>query len=120
MPRKTTRDNFRVEVYPRKPGDYGSVSLPNRWFPETEQETEGRCKAIAEQIERHVDDLPTRGGKTVVAWDSEHTCEFCGTDWTGKDKDYNGGCCDEDEEHSPEKPKEQECQLTPHSTDLTK
>ena len=38
------------------------------------------CEAIAEQIRRHVDDLPTYGGRGVsVVWDDKEVCEHCGS-----------------------------------------
>ena len=96
MPRATRKTNIRVEVEPRQNGDFGFAIM--RSLPETEEQMIGRCEAIAEQIRRHVDDLPSRGARGVsVIWDTEAYCEYCGSPWTeGRDSPHNGGCCDED------------------------
>ncbi len=68
-----TRTNFRVVVYPRDAGDFGFGSITG--CERKEDEAEALCKEIADQIRRHVDELPsswkdsTRG--VHVEWDEE-------------------------------------------------
>lgn len=54
---------------------------------------------VAKQIRRHVDNI----GTVEVIRELAHTCEHCGYDWTEASTTYNGGCCDKDEENSPNK-----------------
>ena len=69
------RTNFRVEVYPRRTSDFGSVSLtqPKR----TEQEEEAWTQQIADAINSgQYGDLPDllpsqRGQRAFVVWDTE-------------------------------------------------
>lgn len=99
---KTTKEtNFRVEVYPRGPGDYGSFSIGGT--SRTAKEERAVCEDIAAQIRRHVDDLPTRGNRGVeVIYDEEDVCSYCGSGWTEDSDEFNGGCCAKDMEHEPE------------------
>lgn len=94
--KKTHREDFRVEVYPRSPGDFGFAFMSGR--EKTEAEWEEDCREIARDIERHVDGLPTRGTKTSIVWDTVNLCSFCGSQWTEDDDQYNGGCCSKDQE----------------------
>lgn len=95
--KKTVRNNFRVEVTPRRLGDFGLL-MTNAFGNHTEREEESACEAIADEIKRHVDGLPTSRDRGVqIIWDSENVCEFCGSQWT-EDGDYNGGCCTKDVE----------------------
>lgn len=98
--KKAVRSNFRVEVYPRSPGDFsfGSISGTS----ETEEESTSRCESIAAKIERHVDGLPYRGAKTCIIWDTEYVCEHCGYRWSEDSEQYNGGCCTKDIDHQVE------------------
>jgi hypothetical protein len=96
MASKSIRTNFRVEVTPRHPGDFGFASVSGQPYPEAEQELD--CQHIADQIKRHVDGLPSWNNRGVaVIWDTETTCEHCGAVWTEEDSTYNGGCCAADE-----------------------
>lgn len=99
MAKRTFRENFRVEVYARSPGDFGFGFISG--FRRSETEWEQECKEIASQIERHVDGLPSRGAKTTVVWDAIDICEHCGARWTEDSDTYNGGCCDKDEAAAP-------------------
>ena len=101
MPKKRIRSEFRVEVQPRSPGDFGCGSLSG--MTQTEKEWEQDCEAIADQIRRHVDGLSSGHGRGVsVAWDSEFVCGYCGGPWTEDGETYNGYCCDDDEKNNPE------------------
>ena len=86
------RVNYRVEVCPRSPGEFGVGYISGIGWIEAEEQR--ACKKIAEQVKRHVDGL---AGVNVV-WDTEETCEHCGATWTEGDSKHNGGCCDKDYE----------------------
>lgn len=51
------------------------------------------CEYIALQVKRHIDNVYD----VSVEFDTEHVCEYCGAEWSEADKDYNGGCCNEDQ-----------------------
>jgi len=101
MPKKAHRENFRVEVYPRNPGDFGCGSISG--CTQTEKEWEQACQDILDQIKRHVDGLPHRHAVGDVVWDTIGVCSFCDRSWTEDSDKYNGGCCDEDEDGNPER-----------------
>ena len=88
------RDNFCVVVTPRSPGDFriGSISGIKR----SEDESEKLCEEIAEQIRRHMDELPSSwmgGNRGVsVTWDSAVVCSLCGLEWE-VDDDGTPCCC---------------------------
>jgi len=101
MGQKSQRTNFRVEVTPRDPGDFGFARIGGQ--TRSEEESERLCESIASDIRRHVDDLQSFGNRGVsVRWDSEMVCEHCGSGWTETDRNYNGGCCKEDEDRHQE------------------
>lgn len=94
---KITRGNFRVEVEPRNPGDfkYASISGQTR----TEEESISICEEIADDIRRHVDNLPYNGNRGVsVIWDEEKVCEHCGSEWNPTC--FGNDCCDKDIEEN--------------------
>jgi hypothetical protein len=98
MPREVRRTNVRVEVVPRRPGDYGWASFgPSE---EPVEKTISRAEDIAEQIRRHVDGLPSYGDRGVsIVWDDEPVCSHCGATWTtAPDSPHNNGCCHKDSE----------------------
>ncbi len=45
-------------------------------------------------IERHIDGF----AECVVETVSDEFCQFCGSNWTASNSNYNGGCCDADED----------------------
>lgn len=96
MARKIVRTNYRVEVYPRRPGDFGVMHIGND--DHSEEEAQRICDHIAECIKKHVGKLDDDRGDVHVVFDSESVCEHCGAIWTEAGADYNGGCCPEDEE----------------------
>lgn len=91
-------DNYRVVINPRRLGDYGSISMSDNFFTSGEEDRQKqykeRCEEIAKDVERHVDNV----GSALVEFDTFYVCEHCGADWTEKTEDYNGGCCDKDEQ----------------------
>ena len=87
---KKTNVNFRVEVTPRAPGDFGICFIGGQ--TRTEKETRDICNDMIQQIRRHVDGIDS----AVLAYDVEETCEHCGRQWTKGDSPHNGGCCDQD------------------------
>lgn len=97
MGMKKKKMDFRVEVEPRSPGDFGVAQISGR--DQSDEAWIADCEAIADQIRRHVDGLPSYGNRgVIVRWDEDPVCEHCGYDWTeGEDSPHNGGCCAEDE-----------------------
>lgn len=92
MGKQINRNNFRVEVYPRDPGDLGFARIGGR--VRSERDAEIACEEIASDIRRHVSDLPTYGNRGVsVVWDDEPVCSHCGSRWTEPHERHNGGCC---------------------------
>lgn len=93
--------NHRVEVYPRKPGDFGVVIMSG---DHAEDEKARQCEEIAQQIRKHVNGIPSRAADCYqgvrVIFDAEESCEHCGSAWTGNDQN-NGGCCDGDMKDQP-------------------
>ena len=87
--KKTERDNYHVEVYPKSNGYIGRY---------TNAEVKDRCETMIEQINRHVDGV----NFAELAFDEVSVCSFCGSIWTEKEDNYNRGCCDKDEENNPE------------------
>lgn len=103
--KKNRKQNIRVVVYPRSPGDFGSFSISGQ--KRSEEETLQMCEEIADDIRRHVDNIPSRsiGGNSrgvSVEWDDDPVCEYCGSIWSEDSVTYNGGCCSKDEENNPE------------------
>lgn len=83
------KTNIRVEVYPRSPGDFGFASIGG--MSRSEQEELRLCEEIAQQIRRHVDELPSRGNRGVdVVYETETVCSHCGYSW---EEDENGPLC---------------------------
>ncbi len=52
------------------------------------------AEQLAKQIKRHCDDIESVEIKTI----EENICEFCGYGWTEDSAEYNGGCCDKDQD----------------------
>lgn len=98
MAKRTTQTNYRVVIYPHGLGDFGSISMSDSMFctdeADRQRQYKARCEEIARDAKRHVDDV----GQIVVEHDDEDECEHCGSRWTEKSSDYNGGCCSKDEE----------------------
>ena len=80
MGKITQQSNWRVEVEPRQYSHTTATVLQER------------CESIAEQIRRHVDDFRS----VEVVCDNEAVCCYCGSKWTERGVDYNGGCCSKD------------------------
>ena len=99
MGHKTIKENIRVEVDPRDPGDFGIARI-HGLFSSSEQQKIADCEDIAAQIRRHVDGLPTYGDRGVsVKWDERTVCEHCGYEWgVPVGSPHNGGCCSKDAE----------------------
>lgn len=86
------KENYRVEVEPKYYG-YGPGS---KFYKQHDHENglQRTCDAIAEQIRRHVDYTAS----VRVMFDQHPVCEHCGSHWTEDSAEYNGGCCDKDQE----------------------
>ena len=100
------KENFRVVVEPKRLGDFGFVSTSDCLLygdgPEAQKRIEAeyaeRCQGIAAEVKRHVDNVAW----AAVEYDQGYACEYCGSTWTERSDNYNGGCCtrDEDEEEA--------------------
>lgn len=88
------KSNFRVVVTPRRLGDYGSIRISDNFFgnksdEQIEKDYLNRCKDIADQIKRHVDDVDS----VEVDYDAEEpVCSHCNLDWD-IDEDGCPTCC---------------------------
>lgn len=99
---KSIPTNFRVVVEPRGLGDLGWVRTSASFLygtgPEAEariaKEMQDRCEEIVSQIKRHVDQIAYAG----VEFDRPDVCGHCGHAWTESDPNYNGGCCQKDQD----------------------
>lgn len=96
MAKITRRTNFRVVVRPRPPGDFGYAQVPG--LTHSEERTLRICQEIADQIRRHVDNLPTPGRDrnrgVQVTWDTEDYCSHC-AGWWETEPDGRPVCCQE-------------------------
>lgn len=88
---KRVKNDIRVEVEPRHPGNFGWVSISG--CERSEAETISICESIVQDIKRHVDDIQD----ARVVYHTELVCEHCDSIWTeGEDSPHNGGCCFKD------------------------
>jgi len=91
-------ENYRVVIEPRRLGDFGIASVSDRMIcPDEERrqrEYKERCQEIVSDIKRHIDNV----GSVDIECDAIEECEHCGARWTESSKEYNGGCCDADQE----------------------
>ena len=91
-------ENYRVEIVPRRLGDFGIASVSDSFFGESKENIEAqyraRCHEIAESVNRHVDNI----GIAHVVFDTVATCKHCGHAWTEESNEYNGGCCAKDQD----------------------
>lgn len=92
--KKSFITDVRIEISP----DLGNSS---GLFYNTEAKRmkalEDQANEMLAQIKRHVD-----GARhACIVFDREDRCEHCGYRWT-EAGDYNGGCCDKDEEGNPD------------------
>lgn len=87
------KSNFRVTIEPKRLGDYGSVRVSDSMVYKTKEERENayheRCKEIAEQIKRHVDNI----GCVSVDYDIEETCSHCNLRWESDELTGKPLCC---------------------------
>ena len=98
MKKKVLTDVF-VKVCP-----LGGLSWLRRRSPGEELKIkQDAARSIMAEIKRHVDDVESM---EIVEEFNECVCEFCGAEWTEKSDNYNGGCCDKDEENAPKEGKD--------------
>jgi rubrerythrin len=95
---KATPDpnGWHIEVYPRSAGDFGFASMSG--IRRDAREAGYMQREMQEQIERHVDNLPSRGARTQVVYDS-WSCGECGYSFSTKslaDECCDDGCDDEE------------------------
>jgi hypothetical protein len=88
MARKTTFENFCVEVIPEDPR--GTLYISTKPEASTlEYKYRRACEEIVSEIKRHVDGISSAN----IVWDTVHSCEHCGAKWSEESTIYNGGCC---------------------------
>lgn len=62
------KENFRLIVIPREPGDFGAFYVSDSLSPEEyEKFMMERCKEIKRDIMRHIDDVEN----VYITWDEE-------------------------------------------------
>lgn len=98
MSRKiSTRENYRVVVTPRRLGDFGVARISESacYADEADRHKQylDACERIKQHIKRHADDVYS----VDIEYDEIFVCKYCGSEWTEKDKNYNGGCCGHDQ-----------------------
>jgi hypothetical protein len=99
---KSIPSNFRIVVEPRGLGDLGWVRTSASFLygngPDAEarisKDMQDRCEEIVSQIKRHVDLISYAG----VEFDQPDVCEHCGYPWGEDQPNYNGGCCQKDQD----------------------
>jgi len=88
------KTNFRLLVEPKSLGDYGSIRVSDTFFNKNAESIErqymSRCKEIADQIKRHVDDVRS----VDIDYDTEAVCSHCGYSWE-VEEDGTPLCCNE-------------------------
>lgn len=98
MGKTTKQENYRVVIEPRRLGDFGFASVGDWMVSSDEAELQRlykeRCEEIVRDVRRHVENV----GSASVESDTVATCEHCGYRWGEESPDYNGGCCDKDQE----------------------
>lgn len=99
---KRIQSNYHVKVFPRDAGDFGMIKISSNGFQHSKEEEISICEKIADQIRKHVDKYEFDRGEVMVDFDVEDECEYCGMKWTELSSDYNGGCCEQDEENNPD------------------
>ncbi|MFZ4264472.1 hypothetical protein [Streptomyces arboris] len=76
--KKTVREDFRIVITPRRLGDLGWMSISDHMASDNiERDTRERCDEIAEQVQRHVDNV----GSVEVQFTEVHTCSHCFLTW---------------------------------------
>lgn len=76
------KSNFRVVVEPRALGNFGAtIRVSDSFFHKTPESIEkgymDRCREIADQIKRHVDET----GSVDIEFDTTAICSHCGHEW---------------------------------------
>lgn len=98
MGKSTKQENYRVVIEPRGLGQFGNISMSDRMFCSDEADRQNQyrqaCNEIADQVERHVDGV----GYVSVESDTVDECAHCGSRWTEDSSEYNGGCCEKDQQ----------------------
>jgi len=103
MPKSDRVLGYRVVVEPRRLGKCAGISVSDELVcPDAEERVadyKRRCEQILDDVKRHAGDV----GLAYVEAETEPVCEYCGRQWTESCTAFNGGCCDEDMEHEPQK-----------------
>ena len=74
-----------------------------RYSPQimTLKQAEDARDEVLALIKRHVDTSTRRNLDIEAQIVEDARCEHCNALWTERSADYNGGCCDKDEEAAP-------------------
>lgn len=99
MARLSKLIDAHVVVLLRPAGDLGAIRTT--MITRTEAEIKSDVEELARQIKLRVSKYEDNRGDVRVKFDYEHSCEHCGCIWTEEDPNYNGGCCEADENNSP-------------------
>ena len=98
MPKKTSQDNYRVVIDPRRLGDLGFASMSDSSLVQGGEEVvqkryQERCSEIVDAIkEAKIWEV----GTINIECDTHETCSYCGDPWVGVGDTFNGGCCHKD------------------------
>lgn len=96
--RTIKKSNFHVIITPRSLGNLGVIHVPDSMVTDgIEKDYLDRCQDIANNAERleYV-------SRAEVCYNEDPVCEHCGRCWSEENTEYNGGCCETDEENNPE------------------
>lgn len=92
MAKKEHRQDYRVEVTLRRPGDYGMVYIGGT--KRTHKEWKRMGDDVVRQIKRHVDDIE----HAQLVWETIDVCEHCGNEWEIYDDTGEPACCNKAQE----------------------
>lgn len=89
MAKVTVSDNYRVEVRPTRPGDFGWARISGmRWGKGEEL---AACEELLREIIRHVDGTGRR--YISIECDTRDECEFCHSPWEFDPEKGLPACC---------------------------
>lgn len=91
---KTVGGYVRLDL--RRPGDFGYCSISG--FSRSEDELCRDLEGLAEACRENLSKFDHEIGSVVVEYETEAVCEHCGAPWSEDGVDYNGGCCERDQE----------------------
>lgn len=96
MTKKTDKIGVSLRVDPSLWRQLGS-GKNDKLNASFEKDAQAECQNIMDEIKRHVDNVQY----VYIEWETEDTCSHCGGYWGETSSEYNGGCCDKDEDNNP-------------------